>query len=77
MDAQLVAISDQEQEKAEKFAAGLARPPHVVSLHELIQRADLLIEAASQAVLPDFVPMTLDAGRDMLVFERRRVAWPR
>lgn len=67
VDAQLVAISDQEQEKAEKFAAGLARPPHVVSLHELIQRADLLIEAASQAVLPDFVPMTLDAGRDMLV----------
>jgi aspartate dehydrogenase len=64
---QLVAISDQEQEKAEKFAAGLARPPHVVSLHELIQRADLLIEAASHAVLPDFVPMTLDAGRDALV----------
>lgn len=49
VEAQLVAISDQEQEKAEEFVAGLARPPHVVSLHELIQRADLLIEAASQA----------------------------
>lgn len=67
VDARLVAISDQEQEKAEKFAARLACPPHVVSLHELIQRADLLIEAASQAVLSDFVPMTLDAGRDALV----------
>jgi len=67
VDAQLVAISDQEQEKQRSLRPGLRAPPHVVSLHELIQRADLLIEAASQAVLPDFVPMTLDAGRDMLV----------
>ena len=65
--AELVAISDQQTEKAEAFAARLAVRPRVVSLHELLQRADLVVEAASQDALREFVPKALAAGRDMLI----------
>lgn len=67
IDAQLVALSDQEQGRAEAFAGSLASRPRVVSLHELIQRADLVVEAASQAALMEFVPKALEAGRDMMI----------
>jgi aspartate dehydrogenase len=67
IDAELVAISDQQAEKAEAFAATLATRPRVVSLHELVQRADFVVEAASQDALREFVPKALASGRDMLV----------
>jgi aspartate dehydrogenase len=67
IDAELVAITDQDSERAEALAAELASRPRVVSLHELIQRADLVVEAASQCALLDFVPRALAAGRDMLI----------
>lgn len=67
IDAQLVGLADQEREKAEAFAASLSSSPRVVSLHELIQRTDLVVEAASQAALPEFVPKALAAGRDMMI----------
>jgi aspartate dehydrogenase len=67
IDAELVAISDQNEGRAEAVAAKLAIRPCVVSLHELIQRSDIVVEAASQSALLDFVPKALTAGRDMLI----------
>jgi len=67
IDAELVGITDQEPSRAEAVAAELASRPRVVSLHELLQRADLVVEAASQSALLDFVPKALAAGRDMLI----------
>jgi aspartate dehydrogenase len=67
IDAELVAISDLDTERAEAFAAGLASRPRVVPVNDLIQRADLVVEAASQCALLDFVPKALAAGRDMLI----------
>jgi aspartate dehydrogenase len=67
VDAELVAISDLEYERAKEFAGGLQAPPRVVSLHEMIQRVDLVIEAASQAALQEFVPKALAGERDILV----------
>ena len=67
VDAELVAISDLECERAKGFAAGLRTPPRVVSLHEMIQRADLVIEAAGQSALQEFVPRALAGERDILV----------
>lgn len=67
IDAQLVAIADLDKQKAEAFAAKLASRPRVVSLHELIQRTDLTVEAAGQEALREFVPKALAAGRDMLI----------
>jgi aspartate dehydrogenase len=67
IDAELVAIADQDVQKAEAFSAELSSRPRVVTLHELIQRADLVVEAASQSALLEFVPKALAAGRDMLI----------
>lgn len=46
IDAELVAISDQDIQRAEAVSAELASRPRVVSVHELIQRSDLVVEAA-------------------------------
>ncbi|MGH9690408.1 MAG: aspartate dehydrogenase domain-containing protein [Candidatus Acidiferrales bacterium] len=67
VDAELAAISDIDEEKAAKFAAGLKTRPPAVSPEELLQRSELVVEAAGQAVLQDFVPKALSAERDILV----------
>jgi aspartate dehydrogenase len=67
VDAHLVAISDQDEAKAQAFVATLGSRPPVVSLDELLDRADLVVEAASQAALAAIVPQTLAKRRDLLV----------
>ncbi len=59
--AVLVAVADQDRARAEKFAAQLKSRPAVVELDELVRRSDLVIEAASQAALPEIVPRALRA----------------
>src|SRR5262245_59095005 len=44
-------------------AGGLA----AFSIEELIQRSDLIVEAATQAALREFAPSVLGAGRDLMV----------
>ncbi len=67
IDVQLVAIADLEAQKAEAFAASLTSRPKIVPLYELIQRTDLVVEAAGQETLPEFVPKALAAARDMMI----------
>jgi aspartate dehydrogenase len=66
-DAELVAISDQDTDRAEGFAAVLLSKPPVVSIDELIERADVVVEAASQAALGVLVPKALARCRDLLI----------
>jgi aspartate dehydrogenase len=66
-DAELVAICDQDTDRAQGFAAVLSAPPSVVSLDQLIECSDLVVEAASQAALPVLVPKALARGRDLLI----------
>jgi len=65
--AVLVAIADQDRGRAERFAAQLKARPPVVEIDELVRRSDLIIEAASQAALPDIVPRALRAQKDLMV----------
>ena len=65
--AALVAIADQDRPRAEKFAAQLKGRPPVVELDELVRRSDLVIEAASQAALPEIVPRALRAQKDLMI----------
>src|SRR5690242_1735375 len=65
--AVLVAIADQDRSRAEKFAAQLKTQPAVVDLDELVRRSDLVIEAASQAALPEIVPRVLRGQKDLMV----------
>ncbi len=65
--AVLVGIADQDWPRAEKFAEQLKTRPAVVELDELVRRSDLIIEAASQAALPEVVPRALRAQKDLMV----------
>ena len=67
IDAELVALADQDQDRAKSLSSELSCHPQVVSVEEMIGRANLAVEAASQAALPDFVPKALARGRDMLI----------
>ncbi|HWF37975.1 MAG TPA: aspartate dehydrogenase [Candidatus Acidoferrales bacterium] len=67
IDAQLVGLADKDTERAESFASTLSSPPRLLPLHELIQRSDLVVEAASQEALREFVPKAMSASRDVLI----------
>jgi aspartate dehydrogenase len=49
------------------FLASLPGAPPCLPLPELIARADVVVEAATQAALAEIAPPTLDAGRDLVV----------
>ncbi|HZP34147.1 MAG TPA: aspartate dehydrogenase [Candidatus Acidoferrales bacterium] len=65
--AELVAVADQDRLRAERLAAQLKSHPAVVEIDELVRRSDLIIEAASQAALPELVPPALRAQKDLMV----------
>jgi aspartate dehydrogenase len=65
--AELVALADQDRERATALSNELAGRPPVVSIEEMIECSDVAVEAASQAALADFVPKALAHGRDMLI----------
>jgi aspartate dehydrogenase len=67
VDAELVALADQDRARAEALSAELTNHPVVVSMDEMIERSDLAVEAASHAALGEFVPQALGRGRDMLI----------
>ena len=67
INVELVAISDQDASRAEGFAAVLSSRPPMVSMDELIDRTDLVVEAAGQAALCELVPKALARRRDLLI----------
>lgn len=67
INAELVALADQDQASAAALSAELASRPPVVSIDEMIARSDVAVEAASQAALAEFVPKALARSRDMLI----------
>jgi len=67
VDAELVALADQDRGRAEALSRELSYHPPVLPLEEMIERTELVVEAASQAALPEFVPKALARGRDILV----------
>jgi len=67
LDAQLVALADQDRAAAEELSSQLSSRPPLVSIEEMIDRCELAVEAASQAALAEFVPKALARGRDVLI----------
>ncbi|HKQ86095.1 MAG TPA: aspartate dehydrogenase domain-containing protein [Candidatus Acidoferrales bacterium] len=67
INVELVAICDQDASRAEGFAAVLSSRPPMVSMDELIDRTDLVVEAAGQAALCELVPKALARRRDLLI----------
>lgn len=67
VEAQLIALCDQDSARAQALSSELSSHPPVVSLERMVERCDLAVEAASQAALSQFVPEALARGRDMLI----------
>ena len=67
LDAELVAMADQDRARAESLAGELRGRPPVLCIEEMIERCELAVEAASQAALPEFVPKALARRRDVLI----------
>src|SRR5438093_1837820 len=63
----LAAATARDREKAERFLKGLRSPAPFLSLDDLIQASDLVVEASTQAHLEEIAPKTLKAGRNLVV----------
>src|SRR2546425_2953002 len=63
----LAAATARDREKAERFLKGLRSPAPFLSLDDLIQASDLVVEASTQAHLEEIAPKTLEAGRNLVV----------
>ena len=65
--ARLTALHDADAEAAAELKRRLRISVPVVSLAELIRKSDLILEAASSALVPELVERCLRANRDILV----------
>src|SRR5688500_7571702 len=63
----VVAMTSRDMEQARAFGATLQTAPPVLDLPEVIAASDLVIEAATQAAMETVAPLTLTAGKDLMV----------
>lgn len=63
----LVGATARDLARARAFLNALPGAPPSLAVGEVIERADLVVEAATQAALVDLAPAVLEAGRDLLV----------
>ncbi len=63
----LVALSDLKAEKARELAQRLPTKPQVLRTDELIDRVDLVVEAASKEIAGEVVEKALRQGKDIMV----------
>ena len=63
----LAGVTSRSEAPARERLARLKNPPPYCTLDELIERADLLVEAAGQQVVPELARRVFAAGKDLLV----------
>ena len=67
VDVQLAAVTTRRPERAQAFLGSLRHPPPLMALNGLIERCDLVIEAATPEALETIAPPTLQQGKDLMV----------
>ncbi|RME46933.1 MAG: aspartate dehydrogenase [Deltaproteobacteria bacterium] len=67
LPAHLVALHDLDGPKGERLLRALKTPPPFSTLPEVVEAADLVVEAASQQALRDLFPLVVEGGKDILV----------
>jgi aspartate dehydrogenase len=67
ISAELVAVCDQNPERAEDLIGGLKRRPIKASLEELVSLSDVVVEAASQRAVPAIAMATLQKGKSLMI----------
>jgi aspartate dehydrogenase len=63
----LIGVTSRDAGRARAFLADLPGAPPLLGFGELLERADLIVEAATQAALVELAPVILEAGRDLVV----------
>ncbi|MBI2216582.1 MAG: aspartate dehydrogenase [Candidatus Rokubacteria bacterium] len=63
----LCGATARDRDKGEAFLRTLASKPPFLTLDELIEASDLVVEASTQAHLEEIAPRTLARGRDLVV----------
>jgi aspartate dehydrogenase len=63
----LAGAASRDGGRSREFLADLPGAPPLLRLAELLHRADMVVEAATQAALVEAAPSILDAGRDLVV----------
>ncbi len=66
-DTQLVALTDIDEEKAKRLAYSLKRKPEILPLDRLIERSDLIIEAASKDLVSSLARKVIEQGKDIMI----------
>lgn len=64
---ELAGATSRDEGRAREFLATLPGAPPYLALPPLLERSDLVVESATQAVLADLAPAVLAARRDLLV----------
>ncbi|MGH7846559.1 MAG: aspartate dehydrogenase [Candidatus Binatia bacterium] len=62
-----IGVTSRTEPSARAFLSALQNPPPYLSRQEVIQKADLIVEAAGRAVFPDLAREVFSAGRDLMV----------
>src|SRR3546814_19736398 len=69
----LVAVSARDRTRAAGKVAGFTRPPAIVSLAELAEHADVIVDCTPAAVFEEIAEPALRVGRIFVRSEARRV----
>ncbi len=65
--AELFALCDTDKEKAQKLERNSSSTPEILSIDELINNCDLVIEAASGKISYEVAQKTLEANKDVML----------
>ena len=64
---EVAGVCSRDEAKARSFLETLPDPPPYLDLDTLIERAQLVVEVAGGAVVPDLARLTFAAGKDLMV----------
>src|SRR6266550_8906434 len=67
LSVRIAGVTSRTEKSAREFLAGFKNPPPYLSLVELITGADLIVEAAGGAVVPELAKKVFAAGKDLMV----------
>jgi len=64
---ELIALCDRNEEKARRLLNQLTKKPRLTKLQEIIEQADLGIEAASPEIVEELVKKIIKEEKDILI----------
>jgi len=73
--ASLEAMCEKNPDRAQELASCLKYIPQLTTLEELVDRVDLVIEAASIDVVPEILALAVKKGKDVLILSVGGAFW--